>query len=297
MRRITAVFGFPGAAVRFAEKTVLWAHGKNLAANGKPPPYRQFSAGKSIEIEPYLWERSRGNRKWGRTMFLTQILDFLSGIIYLFLHVTGGGTFPKALSAAEEKKCLEEMAQGSETARRKLIEHNLRLVAHIIKKYYANQNDQEDLISIGTIGLIKAVDSFDAEKGIKLSSYASRCIENEILMFFRSGKKSAQDVSINEPIETDKSGNTLTLMDTMAVDDSIIDDLDVKMKSEKLYGFIDRALTRREKSIICMRYGLGGGKPLPQRVVAKKLGISRSYVSRIEKKALQKLREKFEGEE
>ncbi|WP_369298826.1 RNA polymerase sporulation sigma factor SigK [uncultured Neglectibacter sp.] len=230
-------------------------------------------------------------------MFLTQILDFLSGIIYLFLHVTGGGTFPKALSAAEEKKCLEEMAQGSETARRKLIEHNLRLVAHIIKKYYANQNDQEDLISIGTIGLIKAVDSFDAEKGIKLSSYASRCIENEILMFFRSGKKSAQDVSINEPIETDKSGNTLTLMDTMAVDDSIIDDLDVKMKSEKLYGFIDRALTRREKSIICMRYGLGGGKPLPQRVVAKKLGISRSYVSRIEKKALQKLREKFEGEE
>lgn len=229
-------------------------------------------------------------------MFLTQLLDFLSGIFYLFLHVTGGGTFPKALSAQEEKKCLEEMARGSEAARRKLIEHNLRLVAHIIKKYYANQNDQEDLISIGTIGLIKAVDSFNAEKGIKLSSYASRCIENEILMFFRSGKKSAQDISINEPIETDKSGNTLTLMDTMAVDDTIIDNIDTKMKSEKLYDFIDKVLTRREKDIIRMRYGLGGGRPLPQRVVAKKLGISRSYVSRIEKKALQKLRGEFEGE-
>ena len=230
-------------------------------------------------------------------MIFAQILDFLSGIIYLFLHVTGGGTFPKALSATEEKRCLEEMAQGNQAARRKLIEHNLRLVAHIVKKYYSNQNDQEDLISIGTIGLIKAVDSFNADKGIKLSSYASRCIENEILMFFRSGKKSAQDVSINEPIETDKSGNTLTLMDTMAVDDTIIDNLDIKMKSEKLYGLLDSVLTRRERSIIWLRYGLGGGKPLPQRVVAKKLGISRSYVSRIEKKALQKLRGQFDEEE
>lgn len=229
-------------------------------------------------------------------MFWTQLLNFLSGIVYLLLHVTGGGTFPKALSAAEEKKCLEEMAQGSRAARQKLIEHNLRLVAHIIKKYYTSQNDQEDLISIGTIGLIKAVDTFNAEKGIRFSSYASRCIENEILMFFRSGKKSAQDVSINEPIDTDKDGNTLTLMDTMAVDDTIIDSIDIKMKSEKLYGFLDRSLTQREREIICMRYGLEGRRPLPQRVVAKKLGISRSYVSRIEKKALQKLRAEFEKE-
>lgn len=229
-------------------------------------------------------------------MFWTQLLNFLSGIVYLLLHVTGGGTFPKALSAAEEKKCLEEMAQGSAAARQKLIEHNLRLVAHIIKKYYTSQNDQEDLISIGTIGLIKAVDTFNAEKGIRFSSYASRCIENEILMFFRSGKKSAQDVSINEPIDTDKDGNTLTLMDTMAVDDTIIDSIDIKMKSEKLYGFLDRSLTQREREIICMRYGLEGRRPLPQRVVAKKLGISRSYVSRIEKKALQKLRAEFEKE-
>lgn len=153
------------------------------------------------------------------------------------------------------------------------------------------------MISIGTIGLIKAIDTFDAEKGIRLSSYASRCIENEILMFFRSGRKSAQDVSINEPIDTDKDGNTLTLMDTMAVDDTIIDSIDIKMKSEKLYGFLESSLTRREREIICMRYGLEGRRPMPQRVVAKRLGISRSYVSRIEKKALEKLRAEFEKEE
>lgn len=130
-----------------------------------------------------------------------------------------------------------------------------------------------------------------------MSSYASRCIENEILMFFRSGKKSAQDVSINEPIDTDKDGNALTLMDTMAVDDTIVESIDLKMKSEKLYRFVLKALTDREREIICMRYGLRGQRPLPQRVVAKKLGISRSYVSRIEKKALLKLRAEFEREE
>lgn len=150
------------------------------------------------------------------------------------------------------------------------------------------------MISIGTIGLIKAIDSFDPGKGIRLSSYASKCIENEILMFFRSGKKSAQDVSINEPIDTDKDGNTLTIMDTMAEDDRIIENIDVRMKSEKLYGFIQRVLTSRERNIICMRYGLCGHRPLPQRVVAQKLGISRSYVSRIEKKALEKLRREFD---
>ena len=150
------------------------------------------------------------------------------------------------------------------------------------------------MISIGTIGLIKAIDSFDPGKGIRLSSYASKCIENEILMFFRSGKKSAQDVSIHEPIDTDKDGNTLTIMDTMAEDDRIIENIDVRMKSEKLYGFIQRVLTSRERNIICMRYGLCGHRPLPQRVVAQKLGISRSYVSRIEKKALEKLRREFD---
>ena len=228
---------------------------------------------------------------------LTQLLDLLSHVFYLFLHVTGNGTFPRALSAAQEKKCLEEMAQGSQSARQKLIEHNLRLVAHIIKKYYANQNDQEDLISIGTIGLIKAIDTFDAEKGIRLSSYASRCIENEILMFFRSGKKSAQDVSINEPIDTDKDGNALTILDTMAVDDTIVENIDIKMKSEKLYGYLQSALTQREREVVCRRYGLCGFRPQPQREVAKRLGISRSYISRIEKKALEKLRREFEAAE
>ena len=183
---------------------------------------------------------------------------------------------------------------GSQAARQKLIEHNLRLVAHIIKKYYASQNDQEDLISIGTIGLIKAIDTFDPRKGIRLSSYASRCIENEILMFFRSGKKSAQDVSLNEPIDTDKDGNTLTILDTMAVDDTIIDSIDVKIKSERLYRYLQSALTPREREVVCRRYGLCGFTPQPQRVVAKRLGISRSYISRIEKKALEKLRQEFE---
>lgn len=230
-------------------------------------------------------------------MFYAQLMEFLSSLVYLILHVTGGGTFPKALSAEKEKECLDQMAQGSATARRTLIEHNLRLVAHIIKKYYANQNDQEDLISIGTIGLIKAIDSFDPSKGIRLSSYASRCIENEILMFFRSGRKSAQDVSINEPIDTDKDGNALTILDTMSVDDQVIENLDVKMKSEKLYGFIGHVLSPREKNIIFMRYGLCGYQPTPQREVAKKLGISRSYISRLETKALGKLREEFEKKE
>ena len=223
-----------------------------------------------------------------------QLLELLSHVCYLFLHITGGGTFPRALSAAQEKRCLEEMAQGSQAARQKLIEHNLRLVAHIIKKYYASQNDQEDLISIGTIGLIKAIDTFDSRKGIRLSSYASRCIENEILMFFRSGKKSAQDVSLNEPIDTDKDGNTLTILDTMAVDDTIIESIDVKIKSERLYRYLQSALTPREREVVCRRYGLCGFTPQPQRVVAKRLGISRSYISRIEKKALEKLRQEFE---
>ena len=169
------------------------------------------------------------------------------------------------------------MNQGDQNARNTLIEHNLRLVAHIIKKYYANSSDQDDLISIGTIGLIKAVDSFDTGKGIRLSSYAARCIENEILMFFRTTKKTAQDVSMNEPIDTDRDGNALTLMDTMASEDNM-----------------EEELSPREQSIICLRYGLvPGSKPLAQREVASALGISRSYVSRIEKKALSTLNKRF----
>ncbi len=227
---------------------------------------------------------------------LDGLIRFLSQIFFLVLHVTGSGGFPRALSAPAERKALEEMAAGSAAARKTLIEHNLRLVAHIVKKYYSAGGEQEDLISIGTVGLIKAVDTFRPEKGIRLSSYASKCIENEILMYFRSGRKSAQDVSINEPIETDKDGNTLTLMDTMAVDDNILESIDLRMKSEKLYRYIRQVLEPREKLIVCLRYGLGGVGPLPQREVAKKLGISRSYVSRIEKRALEKLRGEFQRE-
>ncbi|OCN02016.1 RNA polymerase subunit sigma-70 [Clostridium sp. W14A] len=203
----------------------------------------------------------------------------LSGFLFLVLHVTGSGSFPRPLTAQEEKDCLEKMKKGDQKAKAKLIEHNLRLVAHIIKKYYSSSSEQDDLISIGTIGLIKAVNTFDSSKGIRLSSYAARCIENEVLMYFRSSKKSAQDISINEPIDTDKDGNTLTLIDIMATEDNIIDNLDYKMKSEQLKKYIDNVLTPRERTIIRLRYGLDGIDPLTQREVAQRLGISRSYVS------------------
>lgn len=217
----------------------------------------------------------------------------LSGLIFFVLHVTGSGSFPRPLTAREEQECLERMHQGDEASKSRLIEHNLRLVAHIIKKYYSNSADQDDLISIGTIGLIKAVNTFDSTKGIRLSSYAARCIENEVLMYFRSSRKSSQDVSINEPIDTDKDGNALTLMDIMAADDDILENLDCKIKSEQLRKYIDEVLSPREQTIVKLRYGLGGNEPLTQREVAQKLGISRSYVSRIEKKALAALYNRF----
>ena len=222
------------------------------------------------------------------------LLEYLSSILFFFLHITSAGSFPKALTAAEEKKYLEQMAAGDYHARQKLIEHNLRLVAHIAKKYYADENDRDDLVSIGTVGLIKAVDSFDPTKGIRLSSYASRCIENEILMFFRSAKKTAQDVSLNDPIDTAKDGNTLTLLDTIATDDHILEDIDLRMKVRQLYDAVKTRLSPREREIVLLRYGLTGQRPLVQREVAKKLNISRSYVSRLEKKALQKLRKAFD---
>lgn len=167
------------------------------------------------------------------------------------------------------------------------------MVAHVIKKYYSNVNDHDDLVSVGTIGLIKAVNTFDISKGIRLSSYASRCIENEVLMFFRNGKKTSQNISMNEPIETDKDGNSLTLMDIMSTEDSIVEDLDTKIKLEKLKNYMNEVLSPREQIIINLRYGLNGKSPLPQREIASKLDISRSYVSRIEKKALLTLKKRF----
>ncbi len=216
-------------------------------------------------------------------------------VCFFVLHVCGGGAFPKPLSEKKEREYLLRLKNGDQTARSVLVEHNLRLVAHIIKKYYGRQNEQDDLVSIGTIGLIKAIDTFDPDKKIRLSSYASRCIENEILMHFRAAKKTAQDVSLNETIDTDKDGNPLTLMDIMAVDDHILDDLDRKLNIKKLGKYISEELTEREKTVIVLRYGLNGKEPMTQKSVAKLLGISRSYVSRIETKALKQLRKRFEG--
>ena len=221
------------------------------------------------------------------------LIDLALGIYYFALHVTGAGSFPAPLSATKEDELLEKSRNGDVAARNTLIEHNLRLVAHIVKKYYASGAEQDDLISIGTIGLIKAVTTFKSNKGIRLATYASRCIENEILMFFRSRKKAAQDVFISDPIDTDKDGNALTLIDIIADDSDIVEELDKKMKLQKLQTLLPHTLTEREYEIIELRYGLSGKKELTQREIAKKMGISRSYVSRIEKSALEKLRKHF----
>lgn len=227
------------------------------------------------------------------------MLDFIAllgqYVCFYILHVCSGGSFPKPLSKKEEEYYLERLKEGDNEARNKLIEHNLRLVAHIIKKYYGTKCEQDDLVSIGTIGLIKAINTFKPDKKIRLSSYASRCIENEILMHLRAVKKTERDVSLNETIDTDKDGNPLTLMDIMKVDDNILDELDMKLNSKKLGQYITEELNSREKTVIILRYGLNGKKPMTQKEIAKMLDISRSYVSRIETKALKALRKRFES--
>lgn len=228
-------------------------------------------------------------------MFTYFLAAALSNILYFILHVSNPGSFPRALSQKEEAELLERYRNGDDEARKLLIEHNLRLVAHVVKKYYDTNFDSDDLISIGTIGLIKAISSFNENKGTKLATYAARCIENEILMYFRAQKKTSLDVFINDPIDTDKEGNALTLLDVIASDFSMVDDIDTRLKIRKLREFLKTALNDRERKIIILRYGLGGKPPLPQREVAKRLQISRSYVSRIEKKALEKLYDKYEG--
>ena len=226
-------------------------------------------------------------------LFFSLLMKIASAVYYFALHVKGAGSFPPPLSAEREAELLEKSRNGDNEARNELIEHNLRLVAHIVKKYYNTGADQDDMISIGTIGLIKAVSTFNADKGIHLATYASRCIENEILMFFRNQKKTAQDVFISDPIDTDKDGNTLTLIDVIADKSDIADEIDTKIKVEKLRVILPVCLTERERLIIGMRYGLCGRDELTQREIAKKLNISRSYVSRIEKSALEKLRKQF----
>ncbi len=228
-------------------------------------------------------------------MIVELLSSVFSNIFYFILHVTNPGSFPRALTSAEEQELLQRYREGDDDARKKLIEHNLRLVAHIVKKYYDPHYEHDDLISIGTIGLIKGVTNYNEEKGTRLATYAARCIENEILMYFRAQKKTALDVFINDPIDTDKDGNALTLLDIIASDFSIVDDIDTRIKIKKLREYLQTELTPRERNIIALRYGLGGRPALPQREVAKKLNISRSYVSRLEKKALEKLYDRFEG--
>lgn len=223
-------------------------------------------------------------------MFSTLISLVMENLLYFALHVEGNGTFPKPLTTKQEKESFELMKQGDSAARDCLIEHNLRLVAHIAKKYYSVTNEQDDLISIGTIGLIKAVGTFDYTKGTRFATYASRCIENEILMHFRNVKKTAGDVYINDTIDTDKDGNSISLIDVIADETNIVDTIDLKLKSEQLHKSIKNLLTEREQMIVILRYGLNGHRPMTQREVADRLKISRSYVSRIEKKSLEQLK-------
>lgn len=225
-------------------------------------------------------------------MFTAWILLMLNSLFFtLRLSGGGSGSFPRPLKAEEERMYLERMAQGDLEARNILIEHNLRLVAHIMKKYYTPNGDQDDLISIGTIGLIKAVNTYTASRATRLATYAAKCIENEILMSIRASKRIKQEVSLSLPIGTDKDGNEISFNDILGTDtDEIVEDISLKIQVTKLYRAIAEQLSPREQRVIIQRYGLDGGEARPQREIAKQLGISRSYVSRIEKRALEKLR-------
>ena len=214
----------------------------------------------------------------------------LMNSILLMLRIAPGDSFPKPLSRAEEQEYLARWARGDVEARNLLVEHNLRLVAHIMKKYYAQTDDVDDLISIGTIGLIKGVNTYKPDKGVRLATYASRCIENELLMHFRSRKKSAGDVSLSDALDVDGDGSGLSIMDVVAQEDDMAERIGNAELCQELLRSIETSLTKREAKIIRLRYGLDGAAPMTQKETAQLCGISRSYVSRIEKKALEKLR-------
>ena len=224
---------------------------------------------------------------------LTTVWLMLSTLMYSLQLQTG--SFPRPLSEQEERICLEKAAKGDLEARNTLIERNLRLVAHIMKKYYTQTADQEDLISIGTIGLIKGISTFDYSKGVRLATYAARCVENEILMYFRSQRKSSQDVSLSDLIDTGSDGAALSLMDVVAEEGDLLENISDRETVGILRRAVSTHLTQQERQVICLRYGLNGGKSLRQREVADITGISRSYVSRIEKRALEKLRSALES--
>lgn len=217
----------------------------------------------------------------------------LMNSLWLFLRIVPGGSFPRPLNRTEEQECLEAWAAGDIEARNRLVEHNLRLVAHIVKKYYSQTDDVDDLLSIGTIGLIKGINTYRAEKGVRLATYASRCIENEVLMYFRSRRKAAGDVSLSEALETDGEEGGLSVMDVVALEDDMAERVGKAELCAMLSGCVESTLGAREARVIRLRYGLGGREPLTQRETAELLQISRSYVSRIEKRALKKLREQL----
>lgn len=226
-------------------------------------------------------------------MWTAWLLLMLNGLFFTLRLAGNTGSFPRALTKEEEERYLKQMAEGDSDARDKLIEHNLRLVAHIIKKYYTPNGDQDDLISIGTIGLIKGVSTFKPDKKVRLATYASRCIENEILMYFRSQRKLQGELSLSESLDAEGESNSLELMDVVRVDDTMLEDLDLRDACIKVRRCLG-CLSPRETHIIRLRYGLDDRPPLTQREIATLCGISRSYVSRIEKKALEKLKEEYE---
>lgn len=221
------------------------------------------------------------------------ITAMLSHLFCFILGVGGEQNFPPPLKAAEEQALFERKMKGDKEARNKLIEHNLRLVAHIVRKYYLSHPAGDDLISIGSLGLIKAVDSFDPRNGARFATYAAKCIQNEILMLFRSQRKLSAEVSLSETIDTDKDGNPLTYGDIICYEDTSVEDLETKLNTEKALFYIKTVLSPREREIIVLRYGLCNSPPKTQREVAQILHISRSYVSRIEKKALSEIRSCF----
>ena len=224
---------------------------------------------------------------------LTWIFTLITKFAHVILGIGSPQSFPPPLQKSEEIKCFKLAEAGDNDARNKLILHNLRLVAHIVKKYYPAVKYQEDLISIGSIGLVKAVDSFSVENGTKFATYAAKCIQNEILMYFRSQKKLCAEVSINETIDVDRDGNPLTYTDILCSDENISEEIGRKVESDKLLQLVENLLNERERQIIVMRYGLYGRTPITQREIASILKISRSYVSRIEKSALAKLHDAF----
>lgn len=222
-------------------------------------------------------------------MWLT-LFSLFTKVLHLILGITPPQKFPPPLSGDEEREAFLLARRGDEKAREKLILHNLRLVSHIVRKYYGAARNPEDLVSIGTIGLVKAVDTFRVENGARFATYAAKCIQNEILMYFRSQKKLGCEVSLGETIDMDRDGNPLTYIDVICAEENVAEETLCKVMTDRMLGLVETLLTPRERQIVILRYGLGGGEPQAQREVAQRLGISRSYVSRIEKGALEKLK-------